>query len=140
MPTARSAAGVITTLAQPAPFDAERLRHDQHQRVPLGSADHRKADAGVAAGRLEDSLAGLQRPGFLCCLNYAEGKAILHRPERIEGLDLDVQVYTRRSKPVDTHDGRVADRFEDAQVTPRHSVPPIRGKDLKCNKTSWIGG
>ena len=46
---------------QPAPLDAERLGHDEHQRIALGRADHGQADAGVAAGRLDDGLARLQR-------------------------------------------------------------------------------
>ena len=45
---------------QAAAFDAHALGHDQHQLVALDRGDHGKADAGVAAGRLDDRAAGLQ--------------------------------------------------------------------------------
>ena len=42
------------------PLDAERLGHGQDARIALRRADHGEADAGIAAGRLDDRLAGLQ--------------------------------------------------------------------------------
>jgi hypothetical protein len=49
---------------QPAPLDAELLGHRHDQRIALLGAHHGKADAGVAAGRLDHGLAGLQLAGL----------------------------------------------------------------------------
>src|SRR3546814_20805288 len=48
---------------QRAPLDAEVLRHADAQRIALLSADHGKAEAGVAAGPLEHRLTRAQRYG-----------------------------------------------------------------------------
>ena len=48
---------------QLAALDAEALGHRDDQRIALLRADHREPDAGVAAGRLDHGLAGLQRAG-----------------------------------------------------------------------------
>jgi hypothetical protein len=39
-------------------------------------ADHGEADAGVAAGGLDDGLAGLERAGAFGVLDDAEGEAV----------------------------------------------------------------
>ena len=82
---------------QLAPLDAERLRHRHHQRIALRGAHHREPDAGVAAGRLDHGLAGLELAGFLGRLDDAERQAILDRAERIERLDLDEQIHAARA-------------------------------------------
>ena len=46
---------------QPPALDAEALGHDDDERVALHRADHGEADAGVAARRLDDGLAGPER-------------------------------------------------------------------------------
>ena len=109
---------------QLAPLDAERLCHGHHQRISLGGADHGKADAGIAAGRLDHGLAGLQLAGFFGRLDHAERQAVLHRAKRIEGLDLHKEIDARRRQPVDPDDRRVADGFEDTLVFPSHGAFP----------------
>ena len=42
---------------QLAALDGEGLGHGDDERIALGGADHGEADAGVAAGRLDDGLA-----------------------------------------------------------------------------------
>ena len=63
---------------EPAALDAERFGHDDDQRIALLGADHGEADAGVAAGRLDDGLAGLQRAAAFGRLDHAQGQAVLH--------------------------------------------------------------
>jgi hypothetical protein len=54
--------------------------------------DHRQADAGVAAGCLDDGLPGSKFAGALGVLDHAKRQTILDRTERIECLNLDEQV------------------------------------------------
>ena len=77
---------------QLAPLDAEGLRHGDDQRIALLRAHHRQPDAGIAGGRLDDGLSGLELPRLLGGLDDAEREAILDRAQRIERLDLDEQV------------------------------------------------
>ena len=60
---------------QPAALDAEGLGHRDDERIALLRADHGEADAGVAAGRFDDGLAGLQLAGALGVLDDAERRA-----------------------------------------------------------------
>ena len=76
---------------QPAPLDAELLGHRHDQRIALLRAHHGEADAGVAAGRLDHRLAGLELAGFLGRLDDAQRQPILDRAQRVERLDLDVR-------------------------------------------------
>ena len=97
MPLPFSAAGVsIDPRAEKAhelaALDAEALGHRHDERVALGGADHREADAGVAARRLDDGLAGPERAVALGGLDHAEGEAVLDRAERVERLELDVEL------------------------------------------------
>ena len=94
---------------QPAAFDAEALRHDDHQRIALLRAHHRQPDAGVAARRLHHGLARLQPSVTLRRLDDAERDAVLDRSERIEGLDLDEHLDALRRQMVDAHHGGIAD-------------------------------
>ena len=107
---------------QPAPLDAELLGHGHDQRIALGGAHHGEPDAGVAAGGLDHGLAGLQFARLLRRLDDAERQAVLHRAQRIEGLDLDVEVDARGRQPVDLHDRRVADRLQDALIFACHAL------------------
>ena len=99
---------------QLASLDAESLRHGHHQGIAFGSADHGEADAGVSAGGFHDRLAGLQLAGALCFFNHTQSETILDRAQRIERLDLDIEVYIRRCETVDLDHRRIADRFRNA--------------------------
>ncbi len=101
---------------QLAALDRKALGHRDDQRVALGGADHGEPDAGVAGGRFDHRLAGLQLAGFLGRLDDAEGQAILDRAQRIERLDLDVKVDALGAELVDPDYGGVAHRAEDAVV------------------------
>jgi hypothetical protein len=112
---------------QAATFDAEVFRHRDDQRIALLRADHGQADAGIAAGGLDDCLPRFQRAVALGRLNDAECQAVLHRTERIERLDLDVQVDTRGRELVDANNRRVADRGQDVLMN-GHGL--LRNKSL----------
>jgi hypothetical protein len=99
---------------EPAALDAERFGHGDDERIAFGGADHGEPDAGIAAGRLDDGLAGLQLARLLRRLDDAERQAVLDRAERIEGLDLDVEVDAGRGEAVDAHHRRAPDGLEDA--------------------------
>ena len=97
MPVPRSAAGVSTTFAPRKRISLrrstlKRLGHRDDERIALLRAHHREPDAGVAARRLDHGLAGLELAAALGVFDDAEREAVLHRAERVERLDLDVQV------------------------------------------------
>ena len=64
---------------QLAPLDREAVRHGDDQRIALLRAHHGEADAGVAAGRLDHGLAGLQRAVALGRLDDVDREPILDR-------------------------------------------------------------
>ena len=108
---------------QLAALDAEGLRHRDDQRIALRGADHREPDAGVAGGRLDHGLPGLELAGLFRGLDDAERQAILDRAERIEGLDLDEQVDAFRRQLVDLDHRRVADGFKNVCEFGHYSLP-----------------
>ena len=80
---------------QLAALDAEVLGHRDDERIALVRAHHREADAGVAARRLDDGLAGPQLAGALRIFDDAEREPILDRAHRIERFDLDEEIDAR---------------------------------------------
>ena len=63
---------------QLAPLDGKRLGHGADKRIALGGAHHGEPDTGVAGGRFDHRLAGLQLARFFRGLDHAEREAILH--------------------------------------------------------------
>jgi len=78
----------------------------------------------IAAGRLDHGLAGLELTCHLCRLDDAKRQAILDRAQRVESLDLDVEVDAFRSQPIDPDHRRIAHRLTDIVVALRHSACP----------------
>ena len=107
---------------QPAALDAEGLGHGDDERVALLCAHHGEADAGVAAGGLDHGLAGLELAGALGIFDHTKGEAVFDGAERVEGLDLDVEIDVGRGELVDANDGGVADGFKDVGVSVSHSL------------------
>jgi hypothetical protein len=67
---------------QLAALDAEALGHGDHEGITLLRADHGEADAGVATGRLDDGLAGLEQSATLGVLDDGARHAVLDRTHR----------------------------------------------------------
>ena len=67
-------------------LNAHCLGHGQDDAVAFGCRDSRKADAGVAAGRLDDGRARLERATFLGLCDHCIGDAVLDRTCRIKIL------------------------------------------------------
>ena len=85
--------GVSTTLRaerleQPPAFERHGLRHRHDELVAACRTGERQADAGVAAGRLDDRRVRFDLPGFLGGIDHRHADAVLDRPERIEVLEL----------------------------------------------------
>ena len=98
MPLPFSAAGVSTTLAPRKRISRRRSTlkfsaMDDDQRIAVLRAHHGEADAGVAAGRLDDGLPGAERAAALGRLDDAERQAVLDRAHRVEGLELGVELH-----------------------------------------------
>jgi hypothetical protein len=76
-------------------------------------AHHGEADAGVSARRFDDGHARFELARPFRVLDHAEGEAVLHGAEWVEGLDFDEEVDARGSELVDLDDRRLADGLED---------------------------
>src|SRR5438270_120730 len=120
--TPRSTASPVS-FGMKSGLDAEGLGHRDDQRVAFLRADHREADPGVAARRLDDGLAGLQVAALLGRLDDPERQPVFDRAQRVERLDLDVKIDARRRDVIDANDRRVADGFENALIAVSHSSP-----------------
>ena len=105
---------------QLAPLDAERFGHRHHQRIALGRAHHRQTDPGVSTRRLHHRLAGLQLARALRVFNHAQRQPVLHRSQRVECFDLDVEVHALGREPIDLYDRRVANRLQNVRVLVTH--------------------
>src|SRR5208282_2174479 len=72
---------------QRAPLFAHRVGHRENQLVAFHRGDQREADTGVAGGRLDNSIAGLQAAGFLGRLDHREADSVLNAAAGIEVLE-----------------------------------------------------
>ena len=97
---------------QTAALDAHALRHDQHQLIAFYRCNHGKADAGIAARRLDNRAPGQQ--GAACFGSFHHGKrnTVLDRSAGIGPLALHPDLMI--GKQLGEADmRRVADRLED---------------------------
>ena len=75
-------------LHQHPPLDRHGLRHDDDDPIALCRGDGGKADARVAAGRLDDGRAGLELPARLRVGDHRFGDAVLGAAAGIKGFQL----------------------------------------------------
>src|SRR6185369_6578897 len=87
---------------QPAPLDAHAVGHDQDQAIALHRRDHREANAGIAAGRLDDRSAGLELAAALGVLDHRKRDAVLDRRSGIRALLLDPDLRAVTEEAVET--------------------------------------
>ena len=77
-------------------------------------ADHGVGDAGVAAGGVQNGLAGSQRAAAFAFPNHVQRRAVFDRSARIEPLRLGVKTRRRdigAADPLEAQKRRVADAF-----------------------------
>ena len=117
---------------------AEGLGHRHDKGITLLRAHHREADAGVATRGLDYGLSRFERSRPFGVLDDAEGEAVLHGAERIEGLDLHMKIDAGRCEAIDLDDRRVADGAEYVCKS-GHEVPPF-GVAPKCRCKSASAG
>ena len=102
---------------QLGPLLGDVVGHHHLQRVALAPADHPQRDAGVARGRLEDRLAGLDRALGLRPLDHRLGDPVLDRAGGVAALELGEDPHSGvRRDPRQLDQRRVAHRLEDAPV------------------------
>ena len=99
---------------QPAPLDAHAVGHDEDQLVALDGRHHRKADAGVARGWLNNRAARLQLARALRILDHGECDAVLDRAAGIRPLRFHPHFGAVAEQPVDADVRSVANRIEDS--------------------------
>ena len=100
-------------LQQLGPLLGDVVGHHHLQRIALARADHRQRDPGVARGRLEDRLAGLDRAPLLGVLDHVLGDPVLDRAGRVAALELRPDAHAGlRRKARQFDERRVADRLE----------------------------
>ena len=71
------------------PFDAEMLRHHQQHAITHHCRCHRQGNAGIAAGRLYQRIAGLDLAPFLRPREHGQRRTIFHRTGWVIALELD---------------------------------------------------
>src|ERR1700674_4096267 len=67
------------------------LRHDQHHLITAQGGNHRERNAGVAAGRLDKRVAGLDITAPFGTHDHGERRAVLHRACWIVALKFSKQ-------------------------------------------------
>ena len=118
MATAPPAAGVSTTLprgsASACAARAELLRQSSPRAVAF-CAQPWQADPGIAAGRFDDGLPGLELARALGLLDHADRQAILDRAQRVKASILTYRLTSSRgARLLMRTTGVLADRSQDA--------------------------
>jgi hypothetical protein len=100
---------------------AHLVGHDEDAAVALERRRDRKADAGIAGGRLDDRAARLQLPAALGLLDQLDADPVLDGAAGAHVLELGED--RRRALGNDAlkpRERRVADEVENGRVLPRH--------------------
>ena len=72
-------------------LDRQVLRHDQQHAVAAHRRGHRQCDAGVARGRLDQRVAGLDLAALLGAPDHGQGRPVLDRAGGVVALQLHQQ-------------------------------------------------
>ena len=94
-------------------FGTGAVGQAEGHRDPQRRADHGVGDAGVPGGGVEQPAPVLEQAAAQGVLHHGEGRPVLHRPARVGGLRLGVELHPRpadQRREVDQ--GRIADQLE----------------------------
>ncbi|MNC89143.1 hypothetical protein D3C83_50430 [compost metagenome] len=95
-----------------APFERQVLRHDQNHAISHQRRAHRERDSGIAAGRLDERVAGLDIAALLRPLDHGERRPVLYRARGIVAFELGEQrVAGALPDPLESDQRRVADEL-----------------------------
>ena len=81
--------------------------------IPLDGAGKGQADAGVAAGGLDQGIAGFDASALFSILNHGHAHTVLDGAEGIEHFKLDVDFGLGRVDPVQPHERCVAKQLSE---------------------------
>ena len=101
-------------------FDGDVLRHHADQPVAAELRHHGQRDAGVAAGRLQDRVAGPKSALGLGGTNHVERGAVLDAAGRVAVLQLRPQPHVGGGRQPGQSDERGAPAGVEQAVEPRH--------------------
>ena len=108
-------------LEQLAPLDAHGFGHGQDQFIPFDRRDHRQADAGIAAGRLDDQRPRFQHAALFRVLDHGQRDPVLHTAARIEGFHLGDDFRFAFIQAVDPHQRSIPDQFSNSIRNSAHN-------------------
>ena len=109
---------------QVAPLDAHRVRHGEDGLVAFGAGHPREADAGVAAGGLDDGGAGAENSALLGIFDHRQGDAVLDASAGVERFNLERDARLLAFEAADLQQRSVAD--EVGQFLVNHNFVNIR--------------
>ena len=119
---------------QAAPLLTHAVRHGEDDAVAARTGDRRKADAGVAAGRLDDDGAGTELALGLCAQDHLQCDAVLGAAGGVHALQLHedrrAQTTLFRKLP-DLQQRGVADQLRDAVI---HVHSTLLSHKTSCTK------
>ena len=89
------------------------VRHDQQRAIALASADQRKAEPGIAGGRLDDGAAGLEPPVGFRRLDHGARRPVLDRARGVRAFELEKEPARPAIDARHLDERRLADEIED---------------------------
>ena len=137
-------------LEEPDLLGGHLVAHHEDAPVAALGRDDGEADAGVAAGRLDDDAAGLQQSVALGGVDHGERRAVLRTPAGIHRLQLhqDFDAVGRRQS-IESHEGCLANEvqqrvrdahdstlFGESRATWRRRSPPQISGAVTADRSS----
>src|SRR5258708_24085835 len=124
------------------PLDRQVLGHHQHHAIAAHRGDHREGDAGVAAGRLDQSRTRADQPALLRSDDHRKRRAVLHRARRVVALELrQHHVGGLPRNALQAHERRIADELIESGVHARRDgsrgrkkSPALGGASLRSEE------
>jgi hypothetical protein len=90
------------------------LGHDEHHAIAADRGGHRERDAGIAGGRLDQRVAGLDRAAPLGVADHRHRRPVLDRAGGVVPFQLrQYHVLIRTGQALQPHERRVADEILD---------------------------